>query len=250
MHCSAARRQSAATKENNAVMKLAAAGLLTLIALPALAQSNAQPFRATGTEPFWSLTIDGSTIRYQPAGGRVVSVARPRPIIGFNGENYRTRRLTVDITHVECSDGMSGRTYHDTVTLKVAGRTLRGCGGEILSEAPAQASLLEGSWRIASIGGRPVSPRTSPRVTFSGARISGNASCNNFNGSFRFERGRLTAGRLASTRMACALRVQNVQESNVLRILGEPLSVSRNRGGKLVLTGRPGDTLTLVPARR
>ncbi|TGX55884.1 META domain-containing protein [Sphingomonas gei] len=232
------------------MIKLAAAGLLMLTALPASAQSNAQPYRASGTEPFWSLTIDGSTIRYQPAAGRVVSVARPRPTIGFNGENYRTRRLTVDITHVECSDGMSDRTYHDTVTINVGGRTLRGCGGEILSERPAQASLLEGSWRIESIGGRPVAPRTTPRVTFSGDRISGNASCNNFNGSFRFERGRLTAGRLASTRMACMQRAENVQESAVLRILGEPLSVSRNRAGKLVLTSTGGSRLVLAPERR
>jgi heat shock protein HslJ len=229
------------------MIKIAAAGLLTLIALPAFAQSNAQPYRALGTEPFWSLTIDGRTIRYQPAEGRAVTVAKPRPIVGFNGERYVTRGLTVDITHVECSDGMSDRTYHDTVTVTLRGRTLRGCGGDVLSERPAQASLLEGEWRIESINRRPVAPRTKPRVTFSGQRISGNASCNNFNGSFRFERGRLTAGPLATTRMACTQRVQNVQESNVLRILGKPLSVSRNRNGKLVLTARGGETVVLAP---
>lgn len=229
------------------MIKIAAAGLLTLIALPAFAQSNAQPYRALGTEPFWSLTIDGRTIRYQPAEGRAVTVARPRPIVGFNGERYVTRGLTVDITHVECSDGMSDRTYHDTVTVTLRGRTLRGCGGDVLSKRPAQASLLEGEWRIESINRRLVAPRTRPRVTFSGQRISGNASCNNFNGSFRFERGRLTAGPLATTRMACTQRVQNVQESNVLRILGKPLSVSRNRNGKLVLTARGGETVVLAP---
>jgi heat shock protein HslJ len=225
---------------------IAAASLLLLAALPAQAQSGRQPYRALGTEPFWSLTIDGSRIRYQPAGGRVVSVAKPRPIVGFNGERYQARGMTVDITHVECSDGMSDRTFHDTVTVTLRGRTLRGCGGDVLSERPGQAPLIEGSWRIEAILGRPVSPRTTPRVTFSDARISGNASCNNFNGSFRFERGRLTTGPLASTKMACGQRAQNVQEINVLRILGEPLSVSRNRAGKLVLTSARGQTLTLV----
>ena len=232
------------------MMKLAAAGALMLIALPALAQSNARPYRALGTEPFWSLTIDGRTIRYEPAGGRVVSVATPRPITGFNGERYEARGMTVDITHVECSDGMSDRTFHDTVTVTLRGRTLRGCGGDILSETPEQASLLEGDWRIESINRRLVAPRTTPRVTFSGQRISGNASCNNFNGGFRFERSRLTAGPLRSTKMACAQRAQNVQESNVLRILGKPLSVSRNRNGKLVLTSAQNERLVLAPAGR
>jgi uncharacterized membrane protein len=232
-------------------MKFAAAGALALIALPAHAQSNAEPYRALGTEPFWSMTIDGSTIRYQPAEGRVVSVSKPRPIVGFNGERYQARGMTVDITHVECSDGMSDRTYHDTVTINLGGRTLRGCGGDILSDRPASAtSLLEGDWRVQSINGRPVAPRTTPRVTFHGERISGNASCNKCNGSFRFQRGRLTTGPLASTRMACSARVQNVQETAILRILGAPLTVSRNALGKLVLSGRQGERLVLAPVAR
>lgn len=233
------------------IATIAALAFTALAALPAQAQSNAQPYRATGTEPFWSLTIDGRTIRYQPMEGRVVSVARPRPITGFNGERYVTRRLSVDITHVECSDGMSDRTYRDTVTVTVDGRRLRGCGGTILSDRPGEnASLLQGSWRVESILGRPVAPRTHPRVAFDGRRISGNASCNNFSGNFRFERGRLTAGPLAATKMACAGRAQNMQESNLLRVLGKPLSVSTNRAGKLVLTSGQSERLVLVRAAR
>jgi heat shock protein HslJ len=229
---------------------IAATSMLLLAALPAQGQSGNQPYRALGTEPFWSLTIDGRSIRYQPADGRETRVPKPRPIIGFNGERYVTRGLTVDITHVECSDGMSDRTFHDTVTVKLGRRTLRGCGGDVLSEQPDQVSVLEGNWRIEAINGHPVAPRTTPRVTFSGQRISGNASCNNFNGSFRLQRGRLIAGPLASTKMACGLRVQNVQESTVLGILGAPLSVTRNRGGKLVLTNAKGNRLTLAQERR
>lgn len=230
---------------------LAALAFASLAALPAQAQPGGQTYRAVGTEPFWSVTMDSRTIRYQPMEGRVVSVAKPRPITGFNGERYVTRNLTLDITHVECSDGMSDRTYRDTVTLTVNGRRLRGCGGAVLSERPGQgASLLEGSWRIESILGRPVARNTSPRVTFNGQRISGNASCNNFNGSFRFTRGRLTAGPLASTKIACSRREQNVQESNVLRILGQTLSITSNRDGKLVLSSPRGERLVLVRSSR
>jgi heat shock protein HslJ len=230
------------------VIKIAAAGLLTLTALPALAQSNAEPYRALGTEPFWSLTIDGSRIRYQPAEGRVVTVAKPRPIVGFNGERYVTRGLTVDITHVECSDGMSDRTFHDTVTVTRRGRTLRGCGGNVLSEQPAPGSLIEGEWRIQSIAGRPPVAQSNPRVTFTSTKMSGSTGCNNFNGGFRFDRGRLTAGPLATTRRACPGAL-NTQEQKLIKLFGKPLSVSRNRNGKLVMTARGGETVVLAPVR-
>lgn len=231
-------------------LPMIAASLLTLIALPAHAQSDAKPYHALGSTPSWSLAIAGRTIRYVPAGGRSIQVARPRPIVGFNGERYQTRALTIDITHVECNDGRSGRSYHDTVAVTLGRRTLRGCGGEVLSERPAPAALIEGDWTIQAIQGRRVARGTSPRISFRGERISGNASCNNFNGSFRFEGGHLIAGRLASTRMACTQQASNAQEATILRVLAKRLSVSSNRGGKLVLTSAQGETLTLVRAPR
>ncbi|KRC82154.1 META domain-containing protein [Sphingomonas sp. Root241] len=228
---------------------IAATSLLVLAALPALAQSGSQPYRALGTEPFWSLTIDGRTIRYEPAGGRAVSVAKPRPIVGFNGERYQARGMTVDITHVECSDGMSDRTYHDTVTVTLRGRTLRGCGGDVLSDRPAPGSVVEGEWRIQSIAGRPPVAQSNPRVTFTNTKMSGSTGCNNFNGGFRFERGRLTAGPLATTRRACPGAL-NTQEQKLIRLFGQRLSVSRNRNGKLVMTARGGETVVLAPIGR
>jgi heat shock protein HslJ len=234
------------------VSAISAIGLLALAAcMPAgaNAQSAAQPYHGLGTQPFWSITLDGQTIRYEPASGPVISVPSPRPIIGFNGERYETRRLTVDITHVRCSDGMSDRTYPDTVVLTVGGRKLRGCGGETAaSSAPAQSTLLEGAWTIQAVAGRRPVTGTHPEVRFQGTRISGSTGCNNFGGAFRFDRGHLTTGALISTRRACE-PAANVQEQTVLKLLGQRLSVSRNRAGKLVMTGRSAQTLVLVRAR-
>src|SRR5690349_2361346 len=95
-------------------LPLFATALLTL-ATPAFAQSDAQPYRAVGTEPFWSLSIGTGTIRLEEPGKRPQTFAKPRPIIGFNGERYQGRGIVVDVTHVECNDGMSDRTFHDTV---------------------------------------------------------------------------------------------------------------------------------------
>lgn len=222
--------------------------LILASAAAANAQTVAEPYRAIGTEPFWSVTLNGKTIRVERPGHPVLTVASPEPEVGFNGELYLTRTVMVDITHVPCSDGMSDRTFPDTVMLRVNGTVYRGCGGAPAG-THARASLLDGDWRIEALFGRPVSRETRPTISFRGGRVSGNASCNNFSGSFRFVRGRLTVGPLASTRKFCSRRVQNVQESNILDLLGAPLSVSSYRR-KLVLTGKGGKSMVLAPAER
>lgn len=211
----------------------------------ASAQGAAQPYHAIGTQPFWSVTIDGQAIRYEPANGATITVPSPRPIVGFNGERYVTRRLSVDITHVKCSDGMTDRSYRDTVLLTVDGRKLRGCGGE----TAAATTLLEGGWTIRSIAGRRPATGTPPEVRFEGTRINGGTGCNNFGGTFRFERGHLTTGALITTRRACTAKAANIQEQNLLKLLGQRLSASRNRGGTLTMTGRGGQTLVLARMR-
>jgi heat shock protein HslJ len=229
-------------------MKTLIAALFTLAALPAAAQTASDPYVARGTEPFWALAIDGRTIKFEAPGRAPVTVPAPKPIHGFAGEIWQTRRIRVNTVHKTCSDGMSDRRYRDTVTVTVDGRRYEGCGGAGTNTAPApgRASAVEGDWRIERINGRRPVHGTMPTVSFNGRRISGNASCNRFNGSFEMQRGRLNAGPLASTKMACASPLANRQEAQVLRILGERLTVSHNRGGKIVLTGRRGETLTLA----
>lgn len=223
---------------------IAAALLLGSTATPALAQDT---YRASGTEPFWSLTIDARTMKFEAPGRAPVSVATPKVIHGFAGEIWQSKRIGVNTVHKQCSDGMSDRTYRDTVTVTVDGRRYEGCGGGTAAPAPGPAaSLVEGNWRIEMINGRRPVYGTAPTVVFNGTRISGNASCNRFTGVFDLSRGRLTAGPLASTKMACASPLANRQEMQVLQILGERLTVSNNHSGKIVLTTRRGTSLSLV----
>ena len=229
---------------------IAAASLLGLAALPSAAQAQPGPYVARGTEPFWSLTIGARTMRFEAPDRPTVTVTKPKPAHGFAGDTYRTGRLTVNIVHRACSDGMSDRTYPDSVTVFVGRRAYKGCGGEAREAGPGRVAI-EGSWRIESLHGRPVAPTTSPSVTFRDGRMSGNASCNRFTGSYRFERGRLTAGPLAGTKMFCSQRVQNVQESTILGLFGERLTVRSERGGKLVLTNdRGAAAMVLAPEGR
>lgn len=210
----------------------------------AQAQINVEPYRAHGTAPFWSATIDVRSLRFVPSGARPIVVPKPRPIVGFNGERYVTPHLTIDVTHMACNDGMNDQRYHDTVTVTVGRRSFRGCGGGMINEP--QTALI-GNWRILSINGRPTLEHSPATIRFEGDRISGNTGCNAFGGSFRFERGRLTAGPMMSTRRACVVPSANSQERELLAFFGERASVSQGNRDRLVLTARGGGTLVIAP---
>ena len=88
-------------------------------------------YRAVGTEPFWDLTIDERQMIFTDRGNSAPPIAAPTPrvIIGVAGEIYQTPRLSVNIVHARCSDGMSDRVYPDKVQVNVDGRSFQGCGG-------------------------------------------------------------------------------------------------------------------------
>ena len=83
--------------------------MLLFVALAACAApAAAAPYRAIGTEPFWSLTIDGR-ITYDPATGRTISARTPVLQRTATGVSYRTPFIAVDIIRKRCSDGMSDK---------------------------------------------------------------------------------------------------------------------------------------------
>jgi heat shock protein HslJ len=216
-----------------------------LIAGAIVAAPREAPYRALGTEPGWALTIDRGLIRYVGDYGRTrVTTTAPMPRPSFSGRRYQTPRITIDITRGDCSDGMSDRIYPERVMVTVGRKTVRGCGGDAIVAAP-RAAVIEGNWQIESIEGRPVRGGRPATLAFMGNRISGNSGCNGFGGSFRFEHGFLTAGPLMSTKMACMGPVM-IQEQAILRLLGERLSASTNRTGKLMLSASGMRTMVLV----
>ena len=87
-------------------------------------------YRAAGTEPFWSLTVDNQQIVFTDRNTNV-AVAQPTPsaINGVAGEIYQTPRIKLNIVHAACSDGMSDRNYPDKVQVDVDGKRFNGCGG-------------------------------------------------------------------------------------------------------------------------
>lgn len=207
---------------------LSLAGLAT-----AASAAPAQPYRALGTEPFWSLTITKQRIAFREPSGRAgVTVRNPGGRPSFNGMRYVTRQLSVDITRAQCSDGMSDRRFADTVTVTTRRRTWRGCGGEIL---PPEG-LAGTRWRLTAIDGRPFARPERATLSFEAGRLSANAGCNGLGGRYRIEKERLIAGPLMGTKMACEPPVMRNEQALSDTLSGRP-AIRYLPGGRLLLTG-------------
>jgi heat shock protein HslJ len=98
-----------------------------LVAAPSVA---AKPYRALGTEPFWSLTIERKSMTFDLMDHPKVRQPTPKPRKTKYGRIYWTKRTSVAIiANQPCSDGMSDYVYRDDVTVTVDGRKFIGCGG-------------------------------------------------------------------------------------------------------------------------
>jgi len=173
---------------------------ISVLALAACAPATKTPprgpgeqpaaYMALGTEPGWTLEITPSRLNYDGDYGETkIMVPNPGAKPSFNGERYVTERLTVDITHAGCSDGMSDRRYRDTVTVTADGKTVKGCGGKILPPT----GLAGTNWTFVSIGGTPVVADRPTALQFDGDRLSGSAGCNRFSGTYSVDGSTLKA---------------------------------------------------------
>ena len=181
------------------------------------------PYRAVGTEPFWSLIIDERDVTFIPADGQPVRQPRPQPIIGFAGEIYQTPRINVNVVHAPCSDGMSDKSYRDRVQVNVDGRRFEGCGGDSI----APVSLAGTNWNVEAVNGRQTPQHGEYYVRFEGDRISAKFGCNGMSGSYSENGNVLMVGPMAATRMFCpdpAMTFENQGGS----ILSQPVTVTPN----------------------
>lgn len=90
--------------------------------------SSETRYRALGTEPFWSVTVKGSTATLE----RPDKSPAHYPIT--RADDGRTVRYIGDgfsmiVTEGPCSDGMSDAHWADRVAVSFGEGTLKGCGG-------------------------------------------------------------------------------------------------------------------------
>lgn len=109
--------------------------VLLLASCATVPDAEAESYRALGTEPFWSITIENGRMTYTtPDGGFSVRASRGQEL--GDGRLWEGRRITLQSSNQECSDGMSDRRYAQTVRAVVDGRTLNGCGGAVTEPLP------------------------------------------------------------------------------------------------------------------
>jgi heat shock protein HslJ len=217
-------------------MKLGAIALALMGATAAAAfppaSASAAPYTASGSEPFWSLTIAHGRIDYSRDEAHVI-VPLPARRPTAHGYRYATRRLTVEIVHGECQD-VGELSYADSVRVTANGATVEGCGGAVL----APSTLAETDWQIVAIGAAAVSGDDYV-MQFSGGRLSGQAGCNHFSGPYRQNHATLRPGAIIATRMACP-GARMAHERAVLRVLAGPVRISFPQGDVMVLSGSGG----------
>ncbi|MBB3763839.1 META domain-containing protein [Sphingomicrobium lutaoense] len=209
-----------------------------------------EPYRAIGTEPFWSLELDGREMQFKTADG--LSYREPVPPVRPTaaGEVFEGRRLVMVIEARSCSDGMSDRVYPNSVVVWFDQNRWTGCGApqsfyREAGEGPpsGNAAMLERtSWTVMSINGQPV-PRSGYYINFlPGGSMEARFGCNRISATVTVQGQTLTAGPLQSTRMACA---DMSMESAASNILGAPAEIALTRDG-LTLRNRQGT----IAARR
>ena len=103
--------------------------------------------------------------------------------------------------------------------------------------------LTRHDWMAAVINGQPLSSPTQITLRFEGdGRISGNAPCNAYTGSYTLEEGELAVGPLALTRKACPPPVM-AQEQAFISVLEAASLIRINDEGVLVLEDGEGGSI-------
>jgi heat shock protein HslJ len=235
------------------------------------APPGASDYHASGTEPFWDISIGRDMVFNDRGTGLTISQPTPQVINGVAGEIYRTQRLEVNITHARCNDGMSDRTYPDTVQVHADGRLYRGCGGAAANDplapiAPGAATtpppaygnpappagygtagpppgagmappLDRTRWLVLAINGRPVPRDYNYWMEFDAGKLSAKFGCNSIGAGYTQTESTIDAGAVMSTKMACG---DMNWETQGIAVIDQVMTVSAQGPTRMTLTSSAG----------
>lgn len=168
-------------------------------------------FKGLGTEPFWNVAMDRNFMVYTNAEG----MKEIFPVSDFTQSEKGTRVLTsknanyeirLSVVKGNCSDGMSDQTFDYQVTVALTGKGTsiqqKGCGNYEVSKE------LAGKWELTFFKEEEIPDNRflkTPYLEFENEEkhVSGNASCNGFNGTVAIDDKAMQFSRFAVTRMMC-----------------------------------------------
>lgn len=176
---------------------------LVSLAGETLPECSAEPFRARGNEPFWSLLLGEDELRLERLG-EAPRVVAPPPAARIEGVVHSLEArldgtaLRLRIEALPCIDTMTGMPHPARVTLELGGERLSGCGGD-------PGSLLRAAaWTVRGLDGDALPTHRPLELLFStDGRFAGQAPCNRIMGSYRLSGEELRLGPVASTMMMC-----------------------------------------------
>ncbi|HEY9121194.1 MAG TPA: META domain-containing protein [Marinobacter sp.] len=205
------------------------------------------PFIARGNEPFWRAIVEPGQLVLERMGEPPVELRYETTHRSAVGRTFRAAgegiRITLVTARQLCHDSMTGMPYPNQVRLEVNGGPVSGCGGD-------PERLLKGAeWVVEDIGGSGLIDHSKVTIEFMSAnQVAGNASCNQFRGSWKLTGEGLRLSRMASTGKSCAPALMT-QESRFLSLLSDVTRFDIGRHGELLLIASDGRMITAFQSR-
>ena len=161
-----------------------------------------------------------------------------------NGWRFTGPKITMDVIHGECSDGMSDQIYTDRVKVSHGDGTFNGCGGGVT----VPITLVNTNWIIKSIDGVAPVATGEAVLDFGEVRMSGTVGCNRFGAGYDFTNGKLRFSPGFSTMMACPDPKLQQQEGAMMTIIEKLEKTEFSDDGMMVLTATDGTKALLRQA--
>lgn len=208
-------------------------------------------FKASGTEPFWSILISEDKIVYKtPEDSIILPYVKPILAMDNNVKLYRvkteTAQFNIQISQQECENEMSGEISPYKVAVEFRKNTtsemenIKGCGQYITDYR------LHDIWVLEELNGKKISSEDfgtkfpMMEIYASTNKFSGFSGCNRMNGTLFFEKEKLRFVNIASTKMMCDNLYKETEFITTLQnitsyTIGENRLILSNPTGKKII---------------
>lgn len=173
-----------------------------------------------GTEPFWNIEVSNDYVIYTtPEKANEIYKRIDNSEVAFIIAENKEGRIELNLSKNDCSDGMSDQNFDHKLDLTIIknkeSRQYSGCAKYTTPK------LVQGKWELSYFLGKEIPVNQflkTPYLLFDvdPTKISGNSSCNSFNGLMVLNGNRLSFSNLAVTEMMC---VHENMETKFLKVL-------------------------------